>query len=121
MTLDEFRQSLTATDPPAGLTFGRNPCRSSSLRRSLYRVFLAAQFLDMHGHGAAPRKMRVKIGNNLSRRFFRRRVPRMASPQNLHGEHDALLFDSSALTDLFFAGSVTVVSRVAKFSLSNSQ
>jgi hypothetical protein len=42
MTLDKFRQSLTATDPPPGLTFGRNPCRSSSPRRSLYRVFLAA-------------------------------------------------------------------------------
>jgi hypothetical protein len=53
MTVDEFCQSLSASEPPAGLTFGRNPCRSSSPRRSLYRVFLAAQFLDMHGHAAA--------------------------------------------------------------------
>jgi hypothetical protein len=53
MTLDDYRESLTATEPPVGLTLGRNPCRSSSPRRSLYRVFLAAQFLDMHGHAAA--------------------------------------------------------------------
>lgn len=53
MTLDDFRQSLTATEPPAGLDFERNPCRSSSPPRSLYRVYLAAQFLDMHGHAAA--------------------------------------------------------------------
>ena len=53
MTFDEFRQSLSATEPPAGLTFGRNPCRSSLPCRSLYRVFLAVQFLDMHGYAAA--------------------------------------------------------------------
>jgi hypothetical protein len=53
MTLDKFRQSLSATEPSAGLTFGRNLCRPSSLRRSVYGVFLAAQFLNMHGHAAA--------------------------------------------------------------------
>lgn len=54
MTLDEFRQSLAATDPPAGLDLGRNPYRSSlPSRRHLYRVLPAVQFLDTHGHAAA--------------------------------------------------------------------
>ncbi len=85
MTLDDFRQSLTATEPPAGLDLGRNPYRSSSPRRSLYRVFLAAQFLDMHGHAAASRKMLKEIGDHPFRCLFRCRVERMARPEHLHG------------------------------------
>jgi hypothetical protein len=57
---------------------GRTPCRSSSPRRHFYRVFLAVQFLDMHGHAAAACKLIEQIGDDLLRCFLRRRIPRMA-------------------------------------------
>ncbi len=81
MTSDEFRQSLTATEPP----LGRNPCRSSSHRRHFQRVFHAVRSLDMHGHAAASRKMLKEIGDDLLRCFLRRGVERLTHPEHLHG------------------------------------
>jgi len=53
--------------------------KGSRICRHLYRVFVAAQFLDMHGHAAAACKLIEQIGDNSSRRLFRRGVGRLTS------------------------------------------
>lgn len=64
----------------------RHPCLPSPPpRRDIKQVLLAAQFLDMHRHATALRKVLEEVGDNLFRRIFRRRVERMGSPQNSHG------------------------------------
>ena len=59
---------------------GRTPCRSSSPRRHFQHVLLTIHPGDTHGHAAAAQKMLEEIGNDLFRRLFRRRIPRMGTP-----------------------------------------